>query len=62
MGRVCSKMGEVLLSVSQIAEFLHWLYLKNKLMNEFEFLHGDINLENVKVELIIRLWILPKKG
>ena len=55
-------MGEVLLSVSQIAKFLHWLYLKNKLMNEFEFLHGDINLENVKVELIIRLWILPKKG
>ena len=33
IGWMCSKMGEVLLSASQIAEFLHWLYLKNKLMN-----------------------------
>ena len=33
IGQMCSKIGEVLLSVSQIAEFLHWLYLKNELMN-----------------------------
>ena len=31
--RMCSKMGEVLLSASQIAEVLHRPYLKNELMN-----------------------------
>ena len=33
IGRMCSKISEVLLSASQIAECLHRLYLKNELMN-----------------------------
>ena len=51
IGQMCSKMA--LLLAKQIAEFLHWLYLKNEQMNQRKFLHGNINSENVKVELII---------